>query len=104
MQLTPEEMKKKVEREGIARRNQAHENKAFIYFNSNKERLDALKSWYPLAYQKLKKDYPCFCESPDDYPPIVISSVNRKLQQLVPIGSYRELEFSSIRSGHFALA
>lgn len=86
-------MQEKIRDEGRYQMVLDHQEHAVLFFNSNKERLDALKRWFPCEYEKMEKLYPMFFAYPDEYPPLVIDIVNQHMQQMLPPGAFSELSF-----------
>ena len=82
-------------RAGLVRKEEDHQHWVVLYFKNNTERMAKLKSWYPVVYAKLEKQYPWVCKNPDDYPSSVISMVNHALSHMLTPSAFTELKLAS---------
>lgn len=48
-----------------------------IFFNTNTDKVQKIKEWYPKAYRVLENFFPIFVERPDEMPSCVVGSANR---------------------------
>lgn len=77
-----------------ALRAQDRRGRAFMFFWTNEEKINALRRWYPQVYRLLLKNYPHIVAAPDDYPPVAINAVNSMLAFHIPVGDYDELRLA----------
>ena len=47
-----------------------------VAFMDNKEKVSTIKKWYPMAFKTITECFPGFSDSPEDYPPAIVSAVN----------------------------
>lgn len=64
-----------------------------VFFNTNTDKVEKIKEWYPRAYKVLENFFPIFVERPDEMPQCVLGSANRLIMTYLKSDDRKLLAF-----------